>query len=138
MAMSDADDSLIKQREIVFCTLHPDRQQAHTAAAVLESVDGVLRIDAPEHSLLCVEYHLLVITLVEIEDLLQSNGFHLDNGLVQKLKRALFHYTEETQRANLGCHKGDANCTQKVFATSYKRRAHGCRDDRPDYWRRYL
>ena len=136
--MSDADDSLIKQREIVFCTLHPDQRQAHTAAAVLESVDGVLRIDAPENSLLCVEYHLLVITLVEIEDLLQSNGFHLDNGLVQKLKRALFHYTEETQRANLGCHQGDANCTQKVFATSYKRREHGCRDDRPDYWRRYL
>ncbi len=136
--MSDADDSLIKQRDIIFSTLHPDPQQAHSAAAFLESVDGVLALDATENTVLRVEYQLLVVTLVEIEDLLLSNGFHFDNGLVQKLKRALYHYTEETQRANLGCRKGDANCTQKVFATSYKRRAHGCRDDRPDHWRRYL
>ena len=136
--MSDADESLIKQRELVFCKLHPDDRQAHTAAAVLESVEGVIHLGAPENHLLHVEYHLLQITLVEIEYILQLRGFHLDNGLVQKLKRALFHYTEETQRANLGCQKGDANCTQKVFATSYKRREHGCRDDRPDHWRRYL
>jgi hypothetical protein len=136
--MSEATESLIKRRDIAFCTLHPDREQAHTAAAVLEPVAGVLQLEVATAALLRVEYHLLRITLADIEDLLEARGFHLDNGLLVKLKRALYHYTEETQRTNLGCAKGESNCTQKVFATSYKRRDHGCRDDRPDHWRRYL
>lgn len=136
--MGDVNDSLIKRREVAFCTLHPDRQQAHSAAAALENVLGVRQLEVPSDALLRVEYHLLEITLADIENLLEARGFHLDNRLIVKLRRALYHYTEETQRANLGCAKGESNCTQKVFATSYKRRDHGCRDERPDHWRRYL
>lgn len=136
--MDQATDSLIKRREIAFCTLHPDRQQARSAVSVLEPVTGVLGLETPNDAVLRVEYQLLEITLAEIEALLETRGFHLDNRLIIKLKRALYHYTEETQRANLGCSKGESNCTQKVFATSYRRRDHGCRDDRPEHWRRYL
>ena len=131
-------DSLFKVREIVFCTLHPDPDQAGSAAALLVEIDGIQRVEAIDPATLQVAYHLLAITLEDIEWLLEQSGFHLDNGLVYKIRRALQHYTEETQRANLGCPKGDANCTQKVFVNRYRKREHGCQDDRPDAWRRYL
>ncbi len=136
--MDNQGDSLIKQREISFCTLHPDRAQAQTARAYLAGVTGILTASAPTDALLRVEYRLLEVTLFEIERLLEERGFHLDNRLFQKLRRALYHYTEDTQRANLGCGQGESNCTKKVFASNYKRREHGCKDDRPAHWRRYL
>lgn len=136
--MSDAEDNLVKVREIAFCTLHPDANQAQTAAIRLKTMACAVRCEVLDGALLRVEYDVREITLVTIEAYLVDTGLHLDSHLVQKLKRALYHYTEETQRVNMGCPKGEHNCTQKVFATRYKRRAHGCRDDRPDYLRRYL
>ena len=136
--MNPREAGLIKQREVVFCMLHPDPQQAHTAAAVLEGVKGVLSLDVPTVSMLKVRYDLLRLTLSEIETLLSDYGFHLDNSLLNKLRRALYHYTEDTERQNMGCSSGDSNYTTKVFISSYKRREHGCRDERPNHWRRYL
>lgn len=137
-AMEKPDDSLFKQREIAFCTLHPDPNQAGSAAAYLIEIDGIHQAEPLGKASLQVSYHLLAICLADIEALLEQGGFHLDNRLVHKIKRALYYYTEETQRANLGCAKGEANCTQKVFVNRYRKRDHGCQDDRPEHWRRYL
>ncbi|MEZ5588627.1 MAG: hypothetical protein R3E46_16310 [Sedimenticolaceae bacterium] len=136
--METQGDSLYKKREIAFCTLHPDPDQAGSAAAMLVEVDGVRRVETLSTGLIEVHYHLLVVCLADIEAMLEQNGFHLDNRLMYKIRRALFHYTEETQRANLGCAKGETNCTQKVFVNRYRKRDHGCQDDRPEHWRRYL
>ncbi len=129
---------LIKQREIVFCPLHPDPRQAHSAAEALAGHPGVRDLQVPRDTVLRVEYELLRVTLEDIVQQLDARGFHLDNSLLHKLRRALYHYAEETERANLGCPKGESNCTAKVFISSYRRREHGCRDERPDHWRRYL
>jgi len=136
--MDTQGSSLFKQREIAFCTLHPDPDQAGSAATVLVEIEGVHQVEPIDPGTLQVSYHLLAICLAEIELLLEHNGFHLDNRLKHKIRRALCHYTEETQRANLGCAKGEANCTQKVFANRYRKREHGCQDERPEHWRRYL
>ena len=136
--MGELSDSLIKRREILFCPLHPDPRQAETACGLLRSMDGVLAAEVVTPNLLSVRYQLLEVTLAELEAHLEAQGLHLDNSLLHKLRRSLYHYTEETQRANLGCAKGEHNCTQKVFASNYRRRAHGCRDERPEHWRRYL
>ncbi len=136
--MDDLAEDLIKEREISFCTLHPDPDQAGSAAALLLELDGVHRVEVIDAGTLQIRYHLLVICLIDIEEMLEHNGFHIDNGLMNKVRRALFHYTEETQRANLGCARGEANCTQKVFVNRYRNREHGCQDDRPEHWRRYL
>ena len=136
--MEHSPDSMFKVREIVFCTLHPDEDQARSAAALLGGTKAVQRAVALNPGTLQVAYHLLETTLEEIEGMLEGKGFHLDNGLVYKIRRALHHYTEETQRANLGCAKGEANCTQKVFINRYLQRDHGCQDDRPEHQRRYL
>jgi len=136
--MDNHSDSLFKEREIAFCTLHPDPNQPGSAAELLHDIAGVVMAEAADHATLKVTYHLLDICLADIEQLLEHHGFHLDNRLMHKIKRALHHYTEDTQRANLGCSRGESNCTEKVFVNRYRNRDHGCQDVRPDHWRRYL
>ena len=136
--MSHKPDNLRRHREIVFCTLHPDPDQAGTASALLDSVEGLdsVKKNAP-HSIQ-VSYLITQLCLADIEALLIAHGFHLDNSLVHRMRRALVHYVEETQRANMGCDRGDSNCTTKVFINRYRKREHGCQDERPQHWRRYL
>lgn len=136
--MENQGDSLFKAREIAFCTLHPDPNQPGSAGELLIELDGVVQVDPLDHATLRVTYHLLEICLADIEALLEQHGFHLDNRLMHKIKRALYKYTEDTQRANLGCARGESNCTEKVFVNRYRNRDHGCQDVRPDHWRRYL
>lgn len=136
--MGTPDDDRVKRREIQFSEPHPDPRQADTAAALLEGLEGVLLAEVQNPLTLWVHYHVEYTCLAHIEDLLSGHGLHLDNNLLGKLKRALAYYTEETQRDNLGCPRGESNCTTKVFISSYRRREHGCRDERPKHWRRYL
>jgi hypothetical protein len=136
MDISDADR--IKTREIPFQEIHPDPHQAGTAARFLRDVEGILETDPAAPTILRVTYDVLVTTLQEIEEGLTELGLHIDNRLMHRVKRALYYYTEETLRANCGCPQGERNCTKKVFAKRYELIEHGCRDDRPEHWRRYL
>ena len=128
---------LVKHREIRFCRLHPDNQQAHSASLMLSDVEGVeiLRPHAPY--ILHISYDITCLNLKLIEDVLIEVGFHLDNSLMMKLKRALYYYTEEVERANLGI--DDCGCADRqVFINRYLKLRHGCRDERPEHWRGYL
>lgn len=136
--MSDQFEHFHKKREIAFCSLHSDPNQAGTAAALLLAADGIEQVEVITPNLLRVHYHLLNIQLTDIEKIIEDEGLHLDNSLVYKIRRALYHYAEDTQRANCGC-TSDAsdNTTQKVFINRYQRRNHGCQDDRSEHWRKY-
>ena len=131
-------DSLHKHREISFSKLHPDPNQAQTATLLLSDIDGVQHVHFVSPTFMRISYDVMQITLEQIESILAELGFHLDNRLIYRMKRALYYYTEETQRANNGCVKGDSNCTQKVFIKRYQTIKHGCRDQRPTHWRKYL
>ncbi len=128
----------IKTREIAFSPLHPDPCQAESAAACLLPRDGVVEARALNPLRLLVRYDLLSITLEDIEAVLMERGFHMDNSLMSKLRRALAHYVEENQRAALGCQRGQSNCLQRIYIHRYRNLPHGCRDKRPEHWRRYL
>ncbi|MFU8838044.1 MAG: hypothetical protein ACNA75_07040 [Thiohalomonadaceae bacterium] len=117
--------------------MHPDATQAHSASLMLDGMDGVHEVNPAEPHLLFVRYDITIITLGLIEEVLVEFGYHLDNSLMHKLKRALYAYTEETQRANLGL-EGENTADRKVFIQNYLRRRHGCRDERPEHWRGYL
>jgi hypothetical protein len=104
---------------------------------MLDGMDGVHEVNPAEPHLLFVRYDITIITLSLIEEVLVEFGYHLDNSLMHKLKRALYAYTEETQRANLGL-EGENTADRKVFIQNYLRRRHGCRDERPEHWRGYL
>lgn len=127
-----------KQRDVMFNPLHDDENQASTAAQMLIDLEGVLLVEPVTETHLVVRYDLRFFTLVDIEELLATVGFHLDNNLLIKIKRALYRYTEETERANLGCIEGQSNCTRETYINRYQQLPHGCRDKRPDHWRDYL
>ena len=132
------DSPCIKHREIAFDTLQPGPQQALTAVEVLKDLEGVEAVEAAGEHRLELDYDLRLVSLQMIEELLVELGFHLDNSLVFKLRRALYYYTEENERGRVGINHGDPNDTREVFIRRYARMRHGCRDERPGYWRRYL
>ncbi len=127
----------LRQREVLFCRLHPDPRQAHSASLVLTGVEGIEGATPLTPHSLQISYRLDIVAYIDIEHTLLDLGFHLDNSLLNKIKRALIHYTEETARANLGCERGRGNCTRDVFVNRYQRLEHGCRDPRPEPWRHY-
>ena len=129
---------LKKQREIIFDPLHPDPNQAQSATLALNNFNGIEQIDVLSPLRLMVRYHLSEVALADIEFVLRELGFHLDNSLLSKMKRALYAYTEETERANHGYSSSQGKTTRDVFIKQYQKRPHGCRDTRPSHWRDYL
>jgi len=134
----DTESDRIKHRQINFRDLHPERNDARTAADFLAGVEGVLGAEPESPIVLNISYDLLRTTLQEIEEALDELGLHLDNGLLFRVRRALYYYTEDTFRENCGCKRGESNCTKRVFARRWETLEHGCRDQRPEHWRRYL
>ena len=133
---ADADE-LYKHRIIQFCRFHLDPDQVRSAALWLQGVAGVQTVELlPPHALALV-YDLRLVTLERIEHALSELGYHLDNSLLCKLRRALFYYTEETQRENLAIVQDGEIIQREVFVNRYQRVTHGCRDPQPEYWREY-
>jgi len=131
-------DSLIKVREIAFAPLHPDKNQAGTAAQLLRDGEGLESTERLSDTRLRISYDIRHATLEAIEYLLEDFGFHLDNALKYRMRRALVNYMEKTQRLNMGCTQDGRDCTVRIFINRYQQREHGCRDNRPKHWRRYL
>lgn len=136
--MIDQGSDSIRHRELAFAPLHPDAHQARSALLLLSDIEGIEHLELMDELHLRVSYHIETVSLRMIEQALIEVGFHLDNSLLTKLKRALYYYSEDVQRDNLGCGRGEHNCIQKVFVNRYQNLPHGCRDDRPEHWRRYL
>jgi len=138
--MADRPASTLKVRDLRFCPLHPNPDQAESAFQLLARLDTVMGVVKESTTCLVLTYDVTEITLAEIEDALTELGFHLDNGLLCRLKRALYHFTEENERANHSAQPvlrmpSDA---REAFVRQYQRHRHGCRDDRPQHWREYL
>lgn len=128
-------EDLIKRREILFCHLHPDKNQAQSALLLLSDAEGILDIQYGDALCLYVSYDVRILTLQAIENVLVRLGYHLDNRLISRMKRALYTYSEDTQRSNLGCL--EITDTTMVLVN---RQVNGsrCRDRRPEHWRKYL
>jgi len=135
--MGGPDPERTKHREVHFRAPPPAAEQAYHAAFALSKVEGVLRAHSSAGPVVHVTYDLTEVSLQLIECLLIELGFHLDNSLLAKLKRALYYYTEQAEQETLGCQRGRGNCTQAIFINRYQHLQHGCRDDRPDHWRHY-
>ena len=130
-------EELRKHRIIQFCRFHPDPDQAGSAALWLSGVAGIQTVRRLSPLVLEVIYDLRRVTLQSIECALSELGYNLDNSLLCKLKRALFHYTEETQRENLAITQDCEITRQEVFINRYQHLDHGCRDPQPEHWRGY-
>ena len=130
-------EELYKHRIIQFCRLHPDPDQVGSATLWLQGVAGIQIVRPLSPHALEVVYDLRRVALENIESALSELGYHLDNTLLCKLKRALFYYTEETQRENLAIAQESEIMQREVFVNRYQHVAHGCRDPQPEHWRGY-
>ncbi len=138
--MQPVNPDAVKHREIGFRDPHPDPQQAQSAAQVLGCVEGVVSVSVPDptENIIRVSYDLTRIELRALESLLAELGFHLSDSLLCKLKRALYYFTEQNELDSLGVTRDQDHSTRDVFVRCYRCRTHGCRDERPEYWRKYL
>jgi hypothetical protein len=137
--MDDAQINL-KHREIVFRGPYAPGREPQDAVFLLTGAAGIVQAHSHGGHRISISYDLAIVTLMQLETALSESGFHLDNSLMTKLRRALYYYTEDIERKNHGlqrltCSRG---CAAKIFANSYKNREHGCRDQRPEHLRRYL
>ena len=126
---------LEKNREIVFHPLPPG--QVERALSLLDGMEGLfLQIPTDRPHCLVVRYHVCEYTLEGLETALSNQGFHLDNSLMSKLRRALAYFCESVQRRNVAANEPDIK-SQQAFMKVYDRHLHGDRDDTPEEWRGY-
>lgn len=135
--MDASNDDLIKHRDIHFMSPQAELDPAAAAHSLLSQIEGIIASNPLHSHCVSVTYHLGKISLNDIDDILQEVGFHLDNSILSKLKRALFYYAEETQLANLGYDHAESKSTLEIFINRHSQLPHGCRDERPTHLRRY-
>lgn len=125
---------LEKTREVVF---HPlPVGQVERALTLLQGLDELQVSVGSEPNSLQVRYSINLYTLEGLESALASQGFHLDNSLLTKLKRALAYFCESVQRRNIAANEPDLK-SQQAFMKVYDHHLHGDRDETPEEWRDY-
>jgi len=136
--MDSHSDECIKHREILFDALYDqDETPSQLATLLLTDAPGIINLQPISDTQLQISYDLRMVNLETIETGLSEVGFHLENSLMSKLRRALCHFTEETQCINMGYHY-NSKTTRDIYICSYMKLPHGCRDDRPNHWREYF
>ncbi len=134
---------VIRHREIHFCSLHSDPEQAHSAVFIINDLNGVLMSHVLDDHHIKVTYNLNRITLEEIEDVLRFEGFHLNNSILAKIKRSIVFYCEEASRENTKKERlieevHDEHTGDVIYLRHHKKKLCDCRDQRPESWRHYL
>lgn len=125
---------LEKIREIVFHELPVG--QAERAHVLLQGLEGLSVTCREDGRCLVVRYSVCEYTLEGLETALAHQGFHLDNSLLSKLRRAMAYFCESVQRRNVAANEPDIK-SQRAFMRVYESHLHGDRDDTPEEWRRY-
>jgi hypothetical protein len=126
----------LRRRSIWLTEPDQDPNYADSAAELLRNVRGVLHVKVEKSDRLLVSYNVREITLQIIEALLTEFGYKLRTSLFCRLTHNLCYYIEDIECTN--SKHDQADCTRDAFITRYLRRPHGCRDQRPEYLRRYL
>jgi len=136
-AMSPRELSeLIKEREICFHRLSRAANPVESALEILTGIKGIIALERHGETCILIRYQLDQISLEALEEGLMCIGYRLDQGIVQRFKRAYFHFVEENQLANMGL-TIHSKSTTHIFIEQYQHRAHGCRDERPHYYHHY-
>ncbi|MHB1290695.1 MAG: hypothetical protein ACYCY5_00700 [Sulfuricella sp.] len=94
-----AHPALHKVRRICFASLPPPN--LYSAMKLLGSMAQLEAIVDTEGGCLTVRYDLSHHTLEALENRLVNHGYHLDNSLLQKIKRALIYHCESCLLENL-------------------------------------
>jgi hypothetical protein len=123
-----------KTREITFSAL--PENQAQLALLLLDGMPDMRVELAVRPDTIVVHYDVRGYSLEKLEAALLSQGFHLDNGLLYKLRRALVYFCERNQRDNLSVPLAQQK-SAKPFVEAFNHHPHGDRDDTPEELRGY-
>lgn len=122
-----------KRREILFDAF--PHGQAALAVQILSGMQGIAVRELDAHTIeICYRIH--DYTLEGLEAGLEAQGFHLRSTLLIRIKRALVHYCERTQRGNI-THPTAPTKQYKPHVEAWQKRPHGDHDDTPAEWRQY-
>lgn len=124
-------NDIIKNRVIRFKLSTPD--QAINAAQLLGGVSGIEHIEAVATDSLQIRYNVEELTLNMIESALREVGFDLQDGLVIRVKRAVFSYCEDALRASIGVDEANNDTRPALTLPS-----HSLEDPRPHDWRKHV
>ncbi|MEO1766902.1 hypothetical protein [Thiobacter aerophilum] len=125
---------IIKTRQLVFTEIPPG--QADEAALLLEGLPHLVVVEKLNPRTLLVRYEIPNYTLEKVERALAAEGFHLDNSILSKIRRALIYYCESIQCENLAPPPLE-RVSKEIFAEAWQNHPHGDRDDTPEEWRSY-
>ena len=120
----------IKNREIRFKLSTPD--QAKKAEQLLSGLPGIEHMEVVAPCCMNIRYNIEKLTLQIIESALREVGFDLDDGLVIRLKRAIYSYCEDALRASIGV---DEASNAKIPTLTLP---HPLQDPRPHDWRKLV
>ena len=127
-------NDLIKTREICFCALPPD--QVIRALKLLNLLENVEVRASSKKCCVLISYSIEHYTMEILENVLIEELFHLENTLMQKLRRAIVYYSEEVQRENMALPERVAK-EREIFVKAYELHPHGDYDETPVEWREY-
>jgi hypothetical protein len=114
----------------------PHNQATH-AAHYLNTLDGISAEALNETPCISVHYCLPECRLTWIENHLKQAGFHLDESILSKIKRALAHYCEDIACSNLEIPEHNVK-SRDVYVKVWDKHPHGDHDETPEELRRYL
>lgn len=126
---------LDKVREIRFRPLPPG--QVEKALHSLRQLKGLAVEGGARPLAVVVRYSVLEYSLEVLESALMEAGFHLDQSLFVKLRRAFVYFCEETQRHNLLSPERLLKQSNEVYIKAYGHHPHGDHDDTPPELREY-
>jgi hypothetical protein len=106
------------------------------AVVLLEGLEGLVISHASQGDRIFVRYSICEYTLEGLETALTSQGFHLDNSILSKIRRSLAYFCESVQRSNVAANEPDIK-SQQAFMKVYEKHLHGDRDETPEEWRTY-
>lgn len=128
-------DDAIKQRLICLRGPHQYTDQAPAAALVLTDVTGIFKAKAIGPNRLSLTYSLEYLTYETIAELLMELGFHLDNSILSKIRRAMYEYVETTtlERMQAESHASQTR-PEKPSTNNRKNEPQASTDHWQKYW----
>jgi hypothetical protein len=99
----------------------------------LNDVPGIEHIEAIAPDCLHIQYSIEELTLQMIESALREVGFDLEDGIITRVKRAVYSYCEDALRASIGIDEA-TDGKPPVLNLPH----HTLQDPRPHDWRKYV
>jgi len=119
-----------KHRELRFDRAQ-DTAQVAAAQRLLSGLDGLeVEPGLSAHSL-SLWYEITDFTFEGLEGALRRQGFHLDDGPLNRLLRAFIQYTEETQLRNMRVPERLIKKSHDIYSKAWDHHSHGDHDDTP-------